>query len=462
MTFSTMPASAPSVPTSPTGANASNPITTPTPTPTRVLFPLAAPAPAHDIAGVGVPAVAAVAAVPASLPARSDANTGADEQTLNLAGLPPQLRVLRHGAFYQLGSKNAGVLAPKAISFEDAGIDIEGVSRRLRTQKPQLSRIPEDVANPIASAVAAYLKVARNYGTVLSVARAVFGEGNAYVFVPNGPEDALKEQFLLAEEQARARVEAAKEAALANYDTWHGETRAILADFLAASHRRHQAMGRVISPRWAEDGLARLLAQVPSRAQIAAITVDYRDRDGDVFLAQLVREHRALDEKARLAARETVAYAERLEREDLTLQAARRRERYARAHDILLGDMANPFQEMATQLRIALRESLEQISASIERNGGRLTRAYKDRLQATLALFAERDFSGDREIEELVEPIRAYLATYKPPKKPRTGQAAPALGPTLIQSLTTRLKEKTYEEARAALLAESVGAALDF
>lgn len=398
----------------------------------------------------------------APLAARSDANIGVDAGAPDLAGLPPQLRVLRHGTFFQLYSKNAGVLAPKAISFEDAGIDITGVSRRLRTQKPQLSRIPEDVANPIASAVSAYLKVVRSYGAVLSVARAVFGEGNAYVFVPNGPENALKEQFLQAEEQARARVEVAKEAALQSYDAWYGETEAILTDFLAASHRRHQATGRLLSPRWVEDGLARLLAQVPSRDQIAAISVGYRDRDGDVFLAQLVQEHRALDEKVHLAAQETVAYAERLQRADLALQAEQRRERYMRAHEILLGDMANPFQEMATQLRAALRESLEQITASIERNGGRLTRAYKKRLEASLKLFEDRNFSGDREIEELVRPIHAYLATYRPPRKPRKGQSLPALGPTLIQELTAHLKEKTYEEARAALLSESVGAALDF
>ena len=142
--------------------------------------PASAPsAPASLLIGTGpsVPTSAPVYALdlteaPVALPAHSDANTGADAWALDLAGLPPQLRVLRHGAFYQLYSKNAGVLAPKAISFEDAGIDIEGVSRRLRTQKPQLSRIPEDVANPIASAVSAYLKVVRGYGAVLSVARA--------------------------------------------------------------------------------------------------------------------------------------------------------------------------------------------------------------------------------------------------------------------------------------------------
>lgn len=400
-------------------------------------------------------------AAPETGPARSAANTGADARALDLAGLPPQLRLLGHGTFYHIFSKNAGVLAPKAISFEDAGIDIAGVSRRLRTQKPQLSRIPEDVANPIASAVSAYLKVVRSYGAVLSVARAVFGEGNAYVFVPNGPENTLNEQFLVAEEQARGRVEAAKEAALAGYDAWYGETRTILADFLAASHRRHQATGRILSPRWTEDGLSRLLAQVPSREQLAAITVGYRDRDGDVFLAQLVQEHRALDEKVQLAAQETVAYAECLEREDLALQAEQRRERYARAHEILLADMANPFQEMATQLRASLQESLRQITASIERNGGRLTKAYKERLQATLTLFEERNFSGDREVEEMMQPIRAYLATYKPPKKPRTNRALPALGPTLIQDLTGQLLRKTYEEARASLLSESAGAALD-
>ena len=60
-----------------------------------------------------------------------------------------------------------------------------------------------------------------------------------------------------------------------------------------------------------------------------------------------------------------------------------------------------------------------------------------------------------------MQPIRAYPATYKPPKKSRKGQALPALGPTLIQDLTGQLLAKTYEEARTALLSESAGAALD-
>ena len=432
---------------------------------------MAAPeAPAAAPLSPAMPAASATPERPSDLPAhtlagpttaRSEPNPGATDAAPDLAGLPPQLRVLRHGTFYQLYSKNAGVLAPKAISFELAGVDITGVSHRLKTQKPHLSRIPDDVANPIAAAVGAYLKVVRQYGAVLSVARAIFGEGTTYVFVPNGPEDALKNAFLQAEEQARARVEAAKQQALDSYDRWYGEMRDILREFLAASCRRHQATGRLIAPTWVEDGLARLLAQVPSREQLAAITVDYRDRDGDVFLAQLVQEHRALDEKVRLAARDTVAYAEQLHREDMALQAAQRRERYTRAHEVLLADLANPFQEMATQLRAALRESLEQITASLERNGGRLTKAYKERLEATLRLFAERNFAGDQEVEALMQPIRAYLATYRPPRKARKGQALPTLGPTLIQELTTRLKEKTYEEARAALLTESAGAALD-
>jgi len=57
---------------------------------------------------------------------------------LDLVGLPPQLRFLEKGSFYQLYTRNTGILEPKVLSYELAGIDISEVSRRLRTQNSQL------------------------------------------------------------------------------------------------------------------------------------------------------------------------------------------------------------------------------------------------------------------------------------------------------------------------------------
>ncbi len=389
---------------------------------------------------------------------------------LDLVGLPPQLRFLEKGSFYQLYTRNTGILEPKVLSYELAGIDISEVSRRLRTQNSQLSRIPEEVAAPIRIAVKAYRAVAHAFGTQLTVAKAVFHEDSNHVFVPDGADGAWRESFLAAEEMARARVEDTTAAAIDARAAWYADMETILRHFLLASEGRHRAGGHVLPPDWVDVNLERMLRQVPTCAQIAEIAVGYRERAGRDFLEQLVAEHSRLDQDVRQAARETVLYAERLQRQDLALQAEKRRERYERAHEALLADLANPIQEMATQLRESLRESLEQVTASIDRNGGRLTKAYKERLAATVALFRERDLSGDTEIEELITPISAYLKTYRPPKKARRGRggkgapttaALPIVGPTLIGELTEKLKQKTFEEARAALLTESAAMAID-
>ena len=389
---------------------------------------------------------------------------------LDLVGLPPQLRFLEKGSFYQLYTRNTGILEPKVLSYELAGIDISEVSRRLRTQNSQLSRIPEEVAAPIRIAVKAYRSVAHAFGTQLTVAKAVFHEDSNHVFVPDGADGAWRESFLAAEEMARARVEDAKVVAIDARAAWYADMETILRGFLMASERRHRAGGHVLPPDWVDVNLDRMLRQVPTCEQIAEIAVGYRERAGRDFLEQLVAEHSRLDQDVRQAARETVLYAERLQRQDLALQAEKRRERYERAHEALLADLANPIQEMATQLRESLRESLEQVTASIDRNGGRLTKAYKERLAATVALFRERDLSGDTEIEELITPISEYLKTYRPPKKARRGRGSkgapttaplPIVGPTLIGELTEKLKQKTFEEARAALLTESAAMAID-